>query len=100
MVCLSKQKQIGEGFIDVLKESFIESKFPGEKHMPGTHYTGPGTRMDIRTSCYPNYIPNGEIGKAVSPLDAISREHDIAYDKIKHDYLEHGDKHAAFETNS
>ena len=30
----------------------------------------------------------------MSKLDNISREHDIAYDKIKHDYLEHGDKQA------
>ena len=27
-------------------------------------------------------------------FDNISREHDIAYDKIKHNYLEHGDKQA------
>ena len=28
----------------------------------------------------------------MSKLDNISREHDNAYDKIKHDNLEHGDK--------
>lgn len=94
MVCISKNKktQNGDGIIDIIKSAFVESKFPGEMHMAGTSYTGPGTRLDIRTSGYPDYIPNGDIGQSVSKLDNISREHDIAYDKIKHDYLEHGDK--------
>ena len=94
MVCIPKNKktQNGDGMIDIIKSAFVESKFPGEMHMPGTSYTGPGTRLDIRTSGYPDYIPNGDVGQSVPKLDNISREHDIAHDKIKHDYLEHGDK--------
>ena len=94
MVCFSikKNPQYGDGIIDVLKSNFTDEVFPGEMHMKGSHYTWPHTRLDIRTSGYPDYIPNGEIGKPVSKLDAISRDHDIAYEKINHDYLEHGDK--------
>ena len=93
MVCISKNKktQNGDGIIDIIKSAFVESKFPGEMHVAGTSYTCPGTRLDIRTSGYPDYIPNGDIGQRVSKLDNISRKYDIAYDKIKHDYLEHGD---------
>ena len=39
MVCISKNKktQNGDGIIDIIKSAFVESKFPGEMHMPGTH---------------------------------------------------------------
>ena len=48
MVCISKNKktQNGDGMIDIIKSAFVESKFPGEMQMPGTSYTGPGTRLD------------------------------------------------------
>ena len=48
--------------------------------MAGTSYTGPGSSLDIRTSGYPDYIPNGDIDQSVSKLDNMSREHDIDYD--------------------
>ena len=60
------KKQSGDGIIDVLKDSFTESRFPGEMHMKGTNYTGPHTRLDIRTSGYPDYIPNGQVGEHIS----------------------------------
>ena len=60
--------------------------------LKGLNFTGPRTRLDIRTSGYPNYIPNGEIVIPKSKLDAISRDDDISYDKIKRDYLQNGNK--------
>ena len=64
MVCISKNKKTQNG--DAIISAFVESKFPGEMHMAGTSYTGPGTRLDIRKSGYPDYIPKGDIGQKVS----------------------------------
>ena len=77
---------------NLIKNSFIESKFPGEIHLKGANFMGPHTRLDIRTSGYPDYLPNGYIGISTSKLDSISRDHDISYDKIKRDYLQNGNK--------
>ena len=95
-----KKTRNGDGIIDIIKSAFVESKFPGEMNMPGTSYTGPGTRLDIRTSGYPDYMPDGDVGQSVSKFDNISREHDIVYDKIKHDYLEHGSGTAGWGANA
>ena len=65
---------------NLIKNSFIESKFPGEIHLKGANFMGPHTRLDIRTSGYPDYLPNGYIGISTSKLDSISRDHDISYD--------------------
>jgi hypothetical protein len=45
---------------------------PGELHIPGYQFCGPGTKLRSR-------LARGERG--INPLDQLCREHDIAYSK-------------------
>ncbi|ESO92716.1 hypothetical protein LOTGIDRAFT_162191 [Lottia gigantea] len=55
---------------------FPWTKYPGEKHLPGHNYTGPGTRLDLRLD--ENDIPKpGE--EPVNRVDAAALKHDILY---------------------
>ena len=59
---------------------FTDSKYPGERHVPGFQYLGPWTRTDIRLD--ENYKPRaGE--EPINKLDTIAMIHDIAYSKAK-----------------
>ena len=68
---------------------FTDSKYPGERHVPGFQYLGPWTRTDIRLS--DDYKPRaGE--EPINKLDTIAMNHDIAYSKAKKEYLQDNDK--------
>jgi hypothetical protein len=54
----------GGDLVDVLSNTF------GEIHLPGHNFTGPGTKLDER-------LARGD--KPVNQIDALSKEHDIAY---------------------
>ena len=55
---------------------FPWSKYPGEKHLPGYDYAGPGTRLDLRLDSNDIPLPGEE---PVDRDDAIALKHDIAY---------------------
>ncbi|ESO88223.1 hypothetical protein LOTGIDRAFT_175895 [Lottia gigantea] len=55
---------------------FPWSKYPGEKHLPGHNYTGPGTRLDLRLDENDNPKPGEE---PVNRVDAAALKHDILY---------------------
>jgi transposase InsO family protein len=60
------------------------AKYPGEKHIPGYNYCGPGTRLDIRLD--ENDKPKlGE--EPINKTDSICLPHDIAYRNCKDDLL-------------
>jgi len=51
-------------------------KFPGEMHMPGHQFTGPGTRLDLRV------LPDGTPhpwSKPINRVDSAAHRHDLAY---------------------
>jgi hypothetical protein len=52
------------------------AKYPGEKHLPGYSYCGPGTRLDIRLDNQDNPNPGEE---PINAIDEACRIHDIAY---------------------
>ena len=55
---------------------FSWAKYPGEKHMIGYNYLGPGTRLDIRLN--ENNIPkSGE--EPINAIDHLAYIHDLAY---------------------
>ena len=55
---------------------FPWSKYPGEHHLPGYQYLGPGTRLDIRLD--ENLKPKpGE--EPINRIDQAALKHDIAY---------------------
>ena len=62
----------------------INVVFPGEKHLPGMQYCGPGTRLDLKLNDdgtpKPGYEP-------VDRVDQAAMKHDIAYGR--HDDLRH-----------
>jgi len=52
------------------------AKFPGEMHLPGHSFTGPGTRLDLRMN------PDGSFkdwSKPVDRVDNAAYHHDLAY---------------------
>jgi len=54
------------------------AKFPGEMHLPGHSFTGPGTRLDLRLN------PDGSYkdwSKPVDRVDNAAYHHDLAYAK-------------------
>src|SRR5829696_2580044 len=52
------------------------SKYPGEKHLPGYQYCGPGTRLDIRSD--ENDRPlSGE--EPINRVDQTCYRHDLDY---------------------
>ncbi|ESO87074.1 hypothetical protein LOTGIDRAFT_154564 [Lottia gigantea] len=55
---------------------FPWAKYPGEKHLPGHNYTGPGTRLDLRLDQNDKPKPGEEPGNRV---DAAALKHDILY---------------------
>ena len=74
---------------------FIDSKYPGERHVHGYNYLGPFTRTDIRLT--DDYRPKpGE--EPINKLDTIAMVHDIAYSKAKKNYIIDGDKQKALST--
>ena len=52
------------------------AKYPGEKHVPGYNYCGPGTRLDIRLDSNDNPNPGEE---PINAIDEACQIHDIAY---------------------
>src|SRR6218665_1733573 len=51
-------------------------KFPGEMHLPGHQFTGPGTRFDLRL------LPDGTPHPWPTPINRVDRaahRHDLAY---------------------
>ena len=52
------------------------AKYPGEKHLPGYNYCGPGTRLDIRLD------EQNQPQSSEHPINAIDKAcyaHDLAY---------------------
>ena len=54
------------------------AKFPGEMHLPGHSFTGPGTRLDLRLN--PDGTPKNW-SKPVDRVDNAAYHHDLAYDR-------------------
>jgi predicted nucleic acid-binding Zn-ribbon protein len=52
------------------------AKYPGEMHLPGMNFAGPGTRLDLRLN--PNGTPK-ESSMPVDRVDAAAYRHDMAY---------------------
>ena len=52
------------------------AKFPGEMHLPGHSFTGPGTRLDLRLN--PDGTPK-DWSKPVDRVDNAADHHDLAY---------------------
>ena len=52
------------------------AKYPGELHLPGMNFAGPGTRLDLRLN--PNGTPK-ESSKPVDRVDEAAYRHDMAY---------------------
>ena len=79
------------GQVDIQKvlgktPGFIWSRFPGEKHLPGHSFTGPGTRLDKRLSYNDTVITN-----PINRVDAAALKHDIFY----RDHSNTQDRHIA-----
>ncbi len=82
VICNTKKfRFIKKSGCDIAKKlarfpGFPWAKYPGEKHLPGYSYCGPGTRLDIRLN--ENDQPNpGEF--PVNAIDEACRIYDIAY---------------------
>jgi hypothetical protein len=54
------------------------AKFPGEMHLPGHSFTGPGTRLDLRLN--PDGTPK-DWSKPVDRVDSAAYHHDLAYNR-------------------
>jgi len=54
------------------------AKFPGEFHMAGHSFTGPGTHLDQRLN--PDLTPK-EWSKPINSIDRAAYQHDLAYTK-------------------
>ena len=52
------------------------AKYPGEMHIPGMNFAGPGTRLDLRLN--PNGTPT-EASKPIDRVDEAAYRHDMAY---------------------
>jgi len=57
----------------------INTVLPFEKHFPGTHYLGPGTRLDKRLDENGNPLPGSE---PVDRVDEAALKHDKAYSRF------------------
>ena len=62
---------------------FIDEKYPGEKHVHGYSFLGPGSRLDIRLDQDLN-PKKGEL--PINQLDNIALSHDKKYKLIKDQY--------------
>ena len=61
---------------------FVWSKYPGEKHLPGHNYTGPGTRLDLRLERGEDDQLRPKPGEEpINRVDAASFRHDLAYSR-------------------
>ena len=60
---------------------FIWSKYPGEKHLPGHNYTGPGTRLDLRLENGPDGLRPKPGEEPINRVEAASFRHDLAYSR-------------------
>jgi len=56
------------------------SKFPGEMHLPGHNFTGPGTKLDKRLNS--DGTPKAW-SKPVNRVDSAAYRHDLAYARYK-----------------
>ena len=52
------------------------AKFPGEMHLPGMNFAGPGTNLDERLTSTDTYK---EWSKPVDRVDNAAYHHDLAY---------------------
>ena len=52
------------------------AKFPGEMHLPGHSFTGPGTKLDLRLN--PDGAPK-DWSKPINRVDKAAYHHDLAY---------------------
>ena len=52
------------------------ARFPGEMHLPGHSFTGPGTRLDLRLK--PDGAPK-PFSKPVDRVDSAALRHDLSY---------------------
>lgn len=59
---------------------FAWSKYPGEKHLPGHNFTGPGTNLEKRLN--PDDTPKAD-SIPINRVDAAAYRHDLAYRKFK-----------------
>ena len=57
---------------------FPLQKFPGEVHLPGMNFAGPGTRLDLRLN--PDLTPK-EWSKPIDRVDEAAYYHDLAYSR-------------------
>src|SRR5579863_3816131 len=57
----------------------INTVLPFEKHFPGAHYLGPGTRLDLRLDVNGNPLPGSE---PVDRVDEAALKHDKAYSRF------------------
>lgn len=62
---IRKRKVVGSGLVNS-----IINRLPVEFHIPGYQFCGPGTNLEKR-------LARGDSG--INPLDALCKEHDIAY---------------------
>ena len=62
----------------------INAIIPGEKHLPGMRYCGPGTRLSLRVDEDGKPFPGNE---PVDRVDEAALKHDLAYKK--YDDLRH-----------
>jgi len=56
------------------------AKYPGEMHLPGHSFTGPGTRLDMRVNPDGSYRP---WSNPVNRVDNAAYHHDLAYAQYK-----------------
>lgn len=57
----------------------LNAVLPFEKHFPGTHYLGPGTRLDLRLDEDGNPLPGNE---PTDRVDEAALKHDKAYSRF------------------
>ena len=72
----------------------MDCKYPNENHVHGHSYLGPGFRLDIWLD--DSYKPRVN-EQPINQLDTVALSHDIAYDKIKKEYLKDGNKQKAIK---
>lgn len=65
----------------------LNTILPFEKHLPGMHYCGPGTRLDLRVDEYGKPFPGNE---PIDRVDEAAFKHDLEYSK--HDNLKNRHK--------
>ncbi|ESO81916.1 hypothetical protein LOTGIDRAFT_170460 [Lottia gigantea] len=73
---------------------FPWAKYPGEKHLPGHNYTGPGTRLDLRLDENDKPKPGEE---PVNRVDAAAFKHDILYRNKDINFRHEADKQMIIE---